>query len=269
MDETKKIQCLFDWKTFYNKSGHKYFPGKLCFPQFFASSIIAIWMSDKNCNDFKKIYYGFVNVLPVIIKCVFGYESNILLDEAKFKSLYNFQEIEEKFILLESFLKDENSVRNYRAALMNESLKYYKMKTLDELSKYLRDRKCCKNVLEITEIPPSSHHYLLLWNYSNREPLPYYIDGPAIWGPFHWNVFHSIAENASDEDVEYLRTFLYIYGFTVPCPSCQYNFLMTIDFDNLLRKYSSDIKDLYDKVHDAVNDKIRYRYSYSPTMTSK
>ena len=246
------MQCLFDWKLFYNHSGHLYFPAKLCFPNYFAFSVYSILQQISTLN--KNILNEYVlHVLPTIIKNIFN-NDDISLNYKKLLNIKPNGNID--MLFLETYLNDKQSIYNYQMALMNELLTYHKVKSISDIVDLLHKKQCCQNKLDIHENPPHSKHYLTLTNDNNSTCNKI---GPSMWGPFYWNVFHTLAENYNDTDVDVLKNFIYILPFLVPCTICSNHYLENINFENFENHYGNNIKLLYNEIHNKVSDKLKYQ----------
>ena len=261
----KKIQCLFDFINFYSKKSHLLFPGTLAFPQFFAISIRAVSYNFIDSKNFEQLCLSYCQILQTIVNRVYNNDFKrykILIDCNQLKDAVTTRKNidNDSFILLESYLKDNDSVNNYRTALLNETLSYYNFENINEFINHLCKRKCCTSEAKntITPFPPSSKHYLIYPIQSNSSFISqnmFYTNG---WGPFYWNIFHSVGEggNNNNRDNELIK-FIYVFSITVPCNKCRDNYINKIkSFEN----YNDiNIKDLYQKIHDEVNyEKIRY-----------
>ena len=202
---TNIVQYMFNYKRFFNKKGHLLFPGTLCFPQYFAYSISAIFnniyhaVHIKPDKDVENLCYAYLKFLPTIIKQLYGDKYKIEIDEIKILNTINTitrnDLINSEYILLESYLKDEKSIINYRKALLECSLKYYDFENVNELIDSLYDEQCCFNkVKDFDDDYPSSSHYILISDKRNNCNLN--SDTLSLttnfWGPFYWNIFHSI-----------------------------------------------------------------------------
>lgn len=279
-EEKQLIQCLFDFKAFYKKKGHKYFPGTICFPQYFAYAINSIFQNlyaafndednDNDNIDEINLCYQYFNILPVIIDQLYG--PTIKIDKEKLIKMSNL--IKEKkgpnnnnYLLLETYLRDDDeSVINYRKALLKSVLSYHECETANELIDHLSSVKCCYTKEKDIPEYPSSEYYLLMSvtrkNNVNVNELFMNINQPTkFWGPFYWNVFHSIAEkeiNLQPENKSKLIDFICVLPYTLPCSMCTFNYIdkMTY-FLQLIDKYEKShkkcIKTLYEKIHDKIN----------------
>lgn len=278
MNEKKIIiPCLFDYKDFFKKKGHKYFPGLICFPQFFAISINTILSNiiinnEKTNIDAKNLCYSYFDILPILINHLFS-NYKIEVDVNKLiqisKIAQKNKKLDNDYILLEMYLKDDTSIQNYRKALLDSVLHYHKCETLDHLINHLHHRRCCSSKENIYDsIPPSSEHYILLGTRNNNSNIISSIGYETLlstyfWGPFYWNIFHSIAEKCNSTHFQKkLLDFLYIIPYTLPCPVCRNNFILqTKYFETIIENYSTNnniyIKELYCQIHDEVNYKIQ------------
>ena len=256
----KNIQCLFDFINFYAKKSHLLFPGTLAFPQFFAISIRSVSYNFIESKDFEQLCLSYCQILQTIVNRVYNNKTKkykIIIDCNKVKdAVVTRKNIDsDNFILLETYLKDNDSINNYRNALLNETLSYYNFENINEFISHLYRRKCCvseeKNPIE--PLPPSSKHYLIYPIQSNSSFISqnmFYTDG---WGPFYWNVFHSVGgEGGTNERNNELLKFIYVFSITVPCNQCRDNYINKI---KTFEKYNNNnnIQDLYQKIHDEVN----------------
>ena len=209
-------------------------------------------------KDFEKLCLYYCNLLQTIVNQIYS-KYKIIIDCKKFKdAVVSKKDIKEDddFRLLETYLVNDESVNNYRNALLKETLSYYNCENLNEYISHLYERKCCtseeKNLAHSP--PPSSKHYLI-FPIKNNSSFPfdnmYYTDG---WGPFYWNIFHSVGEGYSRN--ENLLKFIYVFPMTIPCNVCRNNYINKIQtFENFDK---SNIQNLYQNIHDEVNhEKIR------------
>ena len=257
-------QCLFDYKIFFTD---KLFPAKLSFPQYFAFSISSVFTNiyfafKNNDEHVLNVCYYYFEILPAIIEQIYGKHCHIEIDLTKLEEMSNkFKEKKSKNdnidnVLLETYLKDELSVINYRKALLEKSLEYHYCNNLNEFVNHLCDVNCCDKTREKDiEEYPSSDHYLLIGdgNNVNKEVFSER-KGPKFWGPFYWHVFHTIAETACKDDEEKMINFIYVLPFTIPCIACSYNYIQKMPiFIELIEEYKKSkdkcLKALYDKVH--------------------
>ena len=266
------IPCLFDYKDFFKKKGHKYFPGLICFPQFFAISINTILTNiiiNENNIDAKNLCYSYFHILPILINHLFSSNYKIEVDVNKLiqisKIAQKNKRLDNDYILLEMYLKDDTSIQNYRKALLDNVLHYHNCETIDHLINHLYRRRCCSSKENIFYDTPSSEHYILLGTRNNNSNIISSIGYETLlstyfWGPFYWNIFHSIAEKCNTTHFqERLLDFLYIIPYTLPCPECRNNFILqTKHFETFIEKYNNNndniyIKELYCQIHDEVS----------------
>ena len=266
----KSNQCLLDYKKFYKNSSHLLFPAILCFPQYFAFTISSIFYNivlafQTNNIDLDNLCHGYLyEILPIIIDQIFGNKRySIKLDINKLKQKVNgikngqfTQKIE--CVLLETYLADEESISNYRNALLDTALIHYECKDLNEIITHLYKVKCLKKRLNCElyadkETLPSSEQYLLISddnNVNTRELSKKY--GTSLWGPFYWNIIHSIAETQSIND-KILIDYVYVLPFTLPCNKCTFNYLNKMDYFKSVIESTKSIKKIYSKIHDQIN----------------
>ena len=171
---------------------------------------------------------------------------------------------------LETYLVDESDRQKYQNVLLKTSLAYYNVNSVNDLIKLLYEKGSCRDVDE-TPIPPTpapSIHYTHQMRESNETPLSEDIFGPRSWGPFFWNIFHSLPHNAhrlrNKYDEEELCQFLYGYiqylPLLIPCWICTSHFYETINPGMI--QYSSNVDDykcIYDNIHNAVAGQIKSR----------
>ena len=277
------IQCLFDFKSFFKKKGHLYFPGTICFPQYFAYAISSTFQNlyvahKEKDRDVRILCYSYFKILPIIVKQLFARRYKIEVSIEKLIEIVrdirrdNISKIKQSdFILLENYLKDENSVMNYRKALLESALKYHKFNSVNELVNHLNEVKCC-NAIEEKENDdddkcfseyPSSDHYLLDKQNNNINIDHINVFGTNFWGPFYWNVFHSIAETKcqkTNEEKE-LVDYIFVLPFTLPCSVCTTNYIDNVPyFEKCIDEYRESknkcLKTLYGKIHDKVSYEI-------------
>lgn len=272
MKEKKLIQCLFDFKDFFSKKGHKYFPGRICFPQYFAFAIHSIFKNlyiafEKKNVDEINLCTGYFDILPMIIEQVYD-RKDIKVDKNKLKKMSNQIEtkkipLDDDYFLLETYLQDEESVKNYRKALLESVLNYHKYKTVNEFINHLNFVECCTTKEKDIPIIPPSEHYLLI-NFkrdNNIDETKINIlknSGTKLWGPFYWNIFHSMSETARCENKNDLIKYIYILPFTLPCRECTSNYISNWSyFLKLIQECETSqekcIKTLYTKIHDKIN----------------
>lgn len=275
----KIIQCLFDYKIFFSKSGHLYFPATLSFPQYFAFAISSIFYNiffafKTNNQHLMNVCYYYFEILPVIIEQIYGKNYKIEIDITKLEEISNRLKEEEKDsqtnntidnVLLETYLKNEESVINYRKALLENSLEYYGCNNINELVNHLCNVKCCDKtkVKDIQEYP-SSDHYLLIGDGNNVNKNILLKKGTSFWGPFYWNVFHTVAETACEND-DKLVNFIYVLPFTLPCDICTNNYMKKMPyFQTLIDEYQNSkvkcLKNLYNKIHDKISYETKFIY---------
>ena len=266
MSEKKINQCLFDFINFYAKKSHLLFPGTLAFPQYFAISIRSISYNLDESEDFKKLCLSYCQILQTIINRVFDKKYKIIINCNKLKdAVITRKNIETfDFILLESYLNDnDGSIDNYRNALLNETLNYYNFENIKDYIHHLYKKNCCTSEEKMTiSPPPSSKHYLIfppqfpqLSNTSFTPETMFYTTG---WGPFFWNIFHSVGKGGGGGNEDLLK-FIYVFPMTVPCNQCRDNYINKVKFFEQEYYYNNnndkviDIQKIYEKIHDEVN----------------
>ena len=252
-----KHRYLFDWQTFYVKKCGSKFPPLLCFPEFYALSMFAIhnWyevtISVTEDMEFSDNVYllclKYFESIQTMIHLIFGQNSKIYVkSREQIHEIMSNTVIDQKsndlsILYLEKILRDKESIDNYRAILLDTTLKYYGVDDIQQLQDRLISKKGVTTIdddNEIKELPPPSCHYVSY--HSNTTPIPLY--GPRRWGPMYWIIFHALAENLDTECGEQLKTvndFIAILPFVLPCPSCR------IHYDELIKP--STIADLTDK----------------------
>ena len=266
MSEKKINQCLFDFVNFYAKKSHLLFPGTLAFPQFFAISIRSISYNLNESEDFKTLCLSYCQILQTIINRVFDKQkyNKIIINCNKLKdAVITRKNIETfDFILLESYLNDnDGSIDNYRNALLNETLNYYNFENIEDYIHHLYERECCTSEEKMTiSPPPFSKHYLIfppqLSNTSFNFDAIFLTTG---WGPFYWNIFHSVGKGKErGGENEDLLKFIYVFPMTVPCNQCRDNYLNKVKYFEQEYFYNNnnkviDIQKIYEKIHDEVN----------------
>lgn len=268
--------CLFDYILFTKRKGHLIFPSILCFPQFFAYSMNNILVNivtlqkqkTKDKEETLGFCYRFFDILPSIIKHLFD-KYEIEVDEDKLKQSPQTK-TDGSHIFLESYLKNTTSIENYRKALLDNLLKFHNCTNINEVVKHLYSKNCCSNILRInTDTYPSSKNYLVLHNNNSTVFDNFgmeYILSTHFWGPFYWNIFHSLADKCTDEDENFhaeLVEYLFILPQTIPCSKCKENYIFGFDkiYEFLDTYYvTQDIKKLYEDVHDDVSYKIHEKH---------
>ena len=223
-------QSLFNWKIFYQTKSNKIFPSSLCFPEFFAISISMVLRSYSKINSKKSLTpltkvdnasyslaKSFLKCLQTIVNMVYGFtcqiyvkpisEIEVLIAEyiiyvENVLEQTQSMEINTDIYCLEYFLKDANSIYNYRKLLIETSLKYYNVKNINDLIEFIIKDNCCGSELinEVYKTHPSSKHYILPLTNSFTN-LPFCISGPRRWGPYLWNMFHSLCDNINEDDL--------------------------------------------------------------------
>lgn len=273
MNENEKlIQCLFDFKIFFKRKGHLYFPGKICFPQYFAYAIFSIFKNLYSAFRNKdtsviSLCNGYFDILPTIVQQL--YDCEIIVVKEKLVQMANKlrgdDALPENYVLLETYLANEESIINYRLALLESVLNYHECNCLTELVDHLFKVKCCKTKENMPELhPPSSEHYLLFpphrkINNINPKHIKVNARGTNLWGPLYWNIFHSIAQTQCPEaSSDKLIDFIYVLPVTLPCSICQFNYIQKMPrFEQLIDNYEMSenkcLVSLYEKIHDIIN----------------
>jgi len=280
---------LFDWKTFYSNKSHLKFPSILCFPEFYAHTVATLlnWglyvkhnnnnNNNNNKNNEKsikaicKLMFTFFDSLQTAINLIFSLEHSIQV-----KSPYEMQSMlndyldannitDDSIFCLEPFLKDYNSVINYRNALLSTTLKYYRVDNIKDFIQYLYDGNCCyenTNCEDIREYPPDSKHYVRM--NSNCTNLPPHIVGPNKWGPYYWNIFHSLSAKASqlpsldDKVLYFLNAYVNILPFIIPCPNCRIHYQLKIKSSRIpFCKTIDEIIRVFDRIHKLVTFNVQ------------
>ena len=270
--DKKIIPCLFDYKDFFYKKGHLYFPGTLCFPQFFALSIHAIFsniIANNNENEYEDILCNhFFNMLQVIVNQIYiNYKINVSVEKINhvLEKTKQTKSTDDNYILLESYLKDDDSCQNYRKALRDSVLHYHECSSIEQLSEILFQNGCCltKGDCNNDNHYPSSEHYIVYGLQNNNSTITSdIVFNTGFWGPFYWNIFHSIAEKCDTVCLQKkLINFIYTFPFTLPCSQCKYNYIEKMDifeiFLNHFKENNNDdaifIQHLYSKIHDVIS----------------
>lgn len=177
------------------------------------------------------------------------------------------------FYFLENYLVDDGDRENYQNALLQMSLKHHNATSVENLIEILYKEGSCKDIdkTPIPKIPIPSIHFAHQVRISNETDYPKDRIGPRAWGPFFWNIFHALAQNASQEmrvnvrngcyTKDQLSTFLYGYiqylPLLIPCSFCSIHFYETIHPGAI--PYSSNVQDyenIYNKIHKRVTEKV-------------
>ena len=265
----KPIQCLFDFKAFFKKKTHLLFPGTICFPQYFALAISGVFVNyyisfKKKDDNWMNLCVGYFNVLPMIVKQLYP-DRVIKVNKEKLLDTLNLIKNEQivldgQYLLLETYLRDEESVLNYRKALLESVLSYHEYQNVNQLINHLNRVKCCYSKEYDIQEYPSSEHYLLFSVIDKNNNV--YVDkikdkGPFFWGPLYWNIFHSVSEIPS-HNIENMINFIYVLPFTLPCYACTLNYLDEwSEVLNIIDKYEmgkiKDVKKLFCEIHNMVN----------------
>ena len=274
---------MFDIKLFSKKS--EKFPGEICFPQYFAYAITSVFNNfyylaflEKN-KDIENLCYAYFDFLPIIIKQIYGNKYKIDIDENKLYTTVNVikttNDVKIDYLYLEYYLKDENSVRNYRKALLENTLKFHDFENINQFIEHLLEIKVCFNKQEdLDSYPPSNHYVISAENFENliiNTKLRNIIHTSKFWGPFYWNIFHSVTKKSFKEKNNHLKNklknnylknklidFIYILPFTLPCNVCTDNYLEKMPYFNKIIDIHKNnknhcTKQLYEKIHDKVN----------------
>lgn len=283
MNKNKICQCLFDFKSFFSEKSHLLFPGTLCFPEYFSFAITSTFINLSEAiknedKDLQNLCYGYLNYLPVIVKRLYQhrYEIEVSIDKLMKTSKEIMKENDEvvEYNLLETYLKDEKSVKSYRKALLESALDHHNFDNKKQLVDHLCHWKCCNAIKEEDEedgggdgegdaVYPSSDRYLLYnANQRNNANLSHlkHINGPKFWGPYYWNVFHSIVENEceNNDEKKALVDFIFVVPVTLPCEACMLNYINHVPtFQLYIEEYrmseSKCLKTLYEKIHKKIN----------------
>ena len=268
-------QYLFNAQQFYSVKSHLKFPAKLVFPEFFAHTIATLlnWcFYIKNANGdenpqtaaSRKLIICFLDCLQTTVNLLYGFDCKIYVKEPlamqrllmEYVNSNNDNTANNDVFRLEYFLADQRSAHNYRSQLLSKSLRLHRVKTLRELCHRLQLTGCCEDGGELS-MPPDSRHYLRID--SNCQPLPRDIVGPRKWGPFYWNVFHSLARNATKlknlnrRVMHALNCYTCLLPFIVPCPACRTHFNLTVKASDIPRcETVDDIQRVYSRIHEIV-----------------
>ena len=266
-------------------------------------------------NDILLLCFNYFQSLQTIIDSIFGITGNgsggnsgVSAADIRTISLISPEEIHEKIIsfvletkrkkiankshqfnkatsifLLETFLRDQLSVFNYRQCLYRRSLEFCGVGSLSELVNHLRnsdvcpaahDELCCDCFLESSSRlpvtpPPSSTHYIRHFCHCTPFPDDAAIFGPRLWGPIYWNVFHFLADNASDDCendrddyggagiVRVLNKFVQFLPLIIPCPDCRLHYCISVRPSRL--RYVRDVKELrllFNAIHGTVSSNV-------------
>ena len=267
-------QYLFDWKTFYEKKCCSKFPPQLCYPEFHALAMTAIlnWYdfiattdATTTSNDVRTLCFEYFKYLPNMIRLIFGPDSNIrVLPPEEIHELITNYVVElnisdTSIFFLETILRDQSSITNYRTILMNITLNYYHVDTLAQLTADLRLRGVCteKSDHDITHLPPPSCHYLSYM--SNATSIP--LKGPQRWGPIFWIIFHTFAQNLNKEntnDVNMVNDYVAILPFLVPCGQCRSHYYNLVRPNSIPYLTDNDsLILLYQRIHALVTLDIK------------
>ena len=251
----KKNQCLFNFIDFYSKKSHLLFPASLAFPQYFAISMKAIAINHYQSVYFKNLCFAYCEILQTIINQIFNNKENkykIIVDNNKLKTKIMNKHIDDNFILLETYLKDDESINNYRQALLTETLKYYNFENIKQYIHFLYEKKCCVTEEDSIIMPPSSKNYLIFGSETNTSFPKNHIFYTVGWGPFFWNIFHSVAETGKEEDKNLLK-FIYALPATIPCKQCRDNYMNKIEIFENIYKNNNNFSDIYRQIHNEIN----------------
>ena len=272
-------QCLFNWVDFYSKKGHKYIPGIIIFPQYFAFTIISILKNVKLSQDFQTLCQSYIEALQYIINCIFDTQDLIKININELKKLLTdpFSIPVQNILLLETYLLNEESINCYRNKLLNTTLQHYDQPNLTEYIQHLFRKHSCQSTETITSFPPSSVHYLLFGDlfafenekdntYKNNSTVNYKDISPEVWGPFYWNVMHHLSENTHKlynctEKIVKKRIISCVYSLpvTIPCMNCSNNYFTKIStIDSLINTYKQDnnVVHLFHEIHSHVTQGI-------------
>ena len=272
-------QYLFDCQKFYTLKSNQKFPSTLCFPEFYAFTIMVIlnWYNFMINNDgiysdrVKNIHaliLEFFDYLQDIIHLIFGKKSQIFIIDSheihKIMTSYLFEaetKSDMSILYLEKILRDDESIFRYRKNLLDISLNFYNIDNLEQLVDQLCDSRVCISNIKTSKIPPPSYHYVSFKCNINIAKIP---GGPGRWGPIYWSVFHSLADNALRGNITDARTintlnnFIQYLPFIVPCPACRHHYYQSITPSLIPElKDVAKLKQLYDKIHHFVTINIR------------
>ena len=281
-------QYLFNSQLFYSVKSHLKFPAKLVFPEFFAHVIATLlnWCfyianGDEKCETEKeqraasrKLIICFFDGLQTTINLLYGFNCQIYTKEPFTMQWLLMEYINSNntanndIFRLEHYLADQRSIRNYRVKLLSKNLRFHRVKTLRELCQKLRVTGCCeeeKNHIDEMPMPPDSQHYLRIE--TNCQPLHESIIGPRRWGPLYWNVFHSLAANATkmrkcDGRVMHtLNCYVCLLPFIIPCPVCRFHYNLTVKSSHIpCCKTVHDIQRVYTRIHEIVSHNVSFKY---------
>ena len=156
----KIIQCMFDFKLFFKRKSHLYFPGAICFPQYFAFSIFSVFKNlyYSQSEYVKTLCYAYLDILPTIVQRIYGSDYEIIIDKNKLFAMADkiknnlYEDDSNDFTLLETYLRDNTSVINYRKALLENVLTYHNFETVNQLIDHLHDVQCCSTKENISLI---------------------------------------------------------------------------------------------------------------------
>ena len=309
----KKQLYLFNWKKFYKEKSYDKFPPQLCFPEYFAYSILTVLNSYYNLlmlsineeeeEELKRkrrrrilrMCFRFFATLQDTIDLLFGKNSEICLKDtftihktiSKFVEDYHKQRIKKddannpkNMIYLETFLNGEQSKQNYQKLLFQQSLRYYKVRDVNEFYRYLLECQCCEKLDEEEEEKiicnsnsnsssssyVHSKHYVSSSSNNNCSKELNKIRGPPKWGPYFWNIFHALADKGekryySDECdegerkniVAFLNAYPTILQFIIPCSMCRDHYNSFVKPNDIppcedVKKF----KDVYNTIHSIV-----------------
>lgn len=277
-------ECLFNWKDFYTKKGHKYISARICFPQYFSLSIISVIRN--NIPKHKLLIEAYIQILPIIVAHI--YDDCIKINCQKLTDVINTKNFShlnlDDILLLEYYLLDVESIEKYRKYLLEETLISNNKKTLEEYISYLKEINCVtntptKSIDTIHSVP--SHHYLIFLNTetnhkNNCISFTKHIN-PIYWGPFYWNVFHTLAKESkmreswkNDKIEEYLLMFVWVLPFIIPCFACTINYLKDrSQIQEYINDYikHKDIELLYHNIHQMVMFKLNFISQESRPVT--
>lgn len=289
MDETK-IQSLFGWVSFYENTKYDKYPGILCFPDFFATVIGTIIqnyreieINRKRYNYDEKTQHGenifslleqFFESLQIMIDLILLVDLTIKLRSARdiiqkdfLREINGDMNFKYSHYTLEYYLIDEESKKRYRNALLEKSLEFYKVTTVEDLIMHLRKEGSCSDVTcKISLFPPDSIHYINQCKFSNVTDLPGHLRGPNQWGPVFWNIFHTLPQNAKilirqNKEMKktisfFLYSFIHILPLLLPCQICTHHYYACINpGERELQPSIDHYQKLYEEIHDTVNAK--------------
>ena len=237
-------------------------PAILCFPTFLSLSLITIInnktskMQSQRRKDAKDVIYrGFFHIIPTLVKCLYR-EVDPTEPLPRLKKNINhlvFSSIEN--VKLEYLMEEEEDRLKYRQLLDRVNLKWNGVGNRRDLLSHLVSTNVCPLIDDDDDEDDDSLQYTPL----NTKRYPEKKQGPALWGPYFWKIFHFIGnlKNEDDDpDIYYMQdAFIGIINSLVPCPLCEINYndhIKPSQFSNAIHDHATT----YIKIHERVNNHV-------------